>query len=115
MLTAAVVVSVILAAALLFTAIRKLTRTPAIVAQYARAGVPESWLVPLAVVLLLAVAGLAVGAFWTPLALVTGAALTVYFAVAVGFHLRHGDARNAPMAMALGLLSIATVALRLAA
>ena len=41
MFVASVIVSSLLAAALVYTAARKLTHTPKVVADYARAGVPE--------------------------------------------------------------------------
>ncbi|GAA1820813.1 DoxX family protein [Agromyces neolithicus] len=106
MFISSVIVSSLLAAALVYAAARKLTHTPAVVAAYARAGVPESWLTPLAYLLIAAAAALLAGLAWAPLAVVTSSALAAYFAVAIGFHVRHGDVRHAGMPVLLALMSI---------
>lgn len=49
-------------------AVRKLTHEPKVVADYARAGVPERWLTPLALLLIAAAVGLVPGIAWAPLA-----------------------------------------------
>ncbi|MCD2442847.1 DoxX family protein [Agromyces sp. SYSU K20354] len=113
MFVAYVIVSSLLAAALAYTAARKLTHAPDVVADYARAGVPERWLTPLALLLLAAAAGLIIAIAWAPLGLITSGALAAYFAVAIGFHLRNGDARHAGTPVVLALLSIAAGTLNL--
>jgi hypothetical protein len=114
MFVARTIVVSLLAAALVYTAVRKLTHAPKVVADYARTGVPERWLTPLAILLIAAALGLVAGIAWAPLGIITACALVAYFAVAIGFHIRHGDARHAStpallalMSMAAGVLSVA--------
>jgi DoxX-like family len=107
MFVARVIVASLLAAALVYTAVRKLTHAPKVVADYARAGVPERWLTPLAFLLIAAALGLVAGIVWAPLGAVTACALVAYFAVAIGFHIRHADARHASTPTLLALMSIA--------
>jgi len=111
MFVARVIVSSLLAAALVYTAVRKLTHAPKVVADYARAGVPESWLTPLAFLLIAAALGLVVGIAWAPLGMITAGALVAYFAVAIGFHVRHADARHAGTPALLGLMALTTAVL----
>src|ERR687892_477805 len=66
MFAAAAVVSALLAALLAFSAIRKLSHRPEVVATYTRVGVPEDRLNYLALILLAAAAGVVVGLFWGP-------------------------------------------------
>jgi DoxX-like family len=109
-----VAVSVVLAALLAVSAVRKLGHQEQVVATYVRVGVPEARLNLLAAVLLAGAAGLLAGLAWAPLGVAAAAALTVYFAVAAAFHVRADDAAHLPMPVALGLLSAAATALRLA-
>jgi hypothetical protein len=108
---AAAVVSLLLAALLAFSAVRKLSHGPDVVASYARAGVPEDRLNLLAGVLLAGAAGLAVGLFWTPLGIATAAALVVYFLVAMTFHVRAGDAEHLPTPLVMWLLAAGALVL----
>jgi hypothetical protein len=114
MVLARVILSSLLAAALVYTAVRKLTHAPKVVADYGRAGVPERWLTPLALLLIAAALGLVAGIAWAPLGAVTAWALVVYFAVAIGFHFRHGDAHHAGTPALLAITSIAVGVLGLA-
>jgi hypothetical protein len=114
MFVARVIVSSLLATALVYTAARKLTHAPKVVADYARAGVPERWLTPLALLLIAAALGLVAGIAWAPLGAATAWALVGYFAVAIGFHIRHADARHAGTPTLLAMTSIAVGVLSLA-
>ena len=114
MFVARVIVSSLLAAALVYTAVRKLTHAPNVVADYARAGVPERWLTPLACLLTAAALGLVAGIAWAPLGIIIAGALVVYFAVAIGFHIRHADARHTGTPTLLAVMSLATVVLSVA-
>lgn len=109
-----VVLSVLLALAIAYSAARKLTHAPEVVSSYALAGVPEERLNLLAAVLFAGAAGLLTGLAWEPLGVAAAAALAVYFAVAVGFHIRNGDAAHLATPLVLALLAAAIVAVRLA-
>jgi hypothetical protein len=107
---AVAVVSVLLAALLVLSAVRKLGHDPAVVATYRRVGVPEKRLNPLAVLLLAGAAGLVVGLWWEPVGIAAAAALVAYFVLAVGAHLRTRDTANAPMpALYLALSAAALI------
>jgi hypothetical protein len=103
------VVSSVLAALLAFSAVRKLSHAPDVVESYARAGVREEWLNPLAIVLLAAAAALVAGLVWEPLGIAAAGALVVYFVVACAFHLRNGDATHLPTPLLM--LALAAAAL----
>jgi uncharacterized membrane protein YbjE (DUF340 family) len=114
MLIASVIVSALVAALICYSAALKLTHRPNIVESYGRAGVPESWLNGLAVLLFAAAAGLLGGQWWPPAGILAAAGLIAYFALAVGFHLRANDAANLATPVVLMLLSVAALALRVA-
>jgi len=104
---ARLILSSLLAAALIYTAVRKLTHAPKVVAEYARAGVPERWLTTLALLLIAAALGLVAGIAWVPLGAMTAWALVAYFGVAIGFHFRHADAQHAGTPAVLGAMAVA--------
>jgi hypothetical protein len=106
------VVSGLLAALLAFSAVRKLSHAPDVVESYARAGVREEWLNPLAIVLIAAATGLVAGLFWRPLGIATAGALVVYFLVACSFHVRNGDVAHLPTPVLMLALAVAAVALQ---
>ena len=110
---ATAVVSVLLAAALSYSALRKLSHRPEVVHTYLRAGVPEDRLDQLAIVLLAGAAGLLLGLFWAPVGLAAAACLVVYFLVAVTFHIRADDARHLAAPLVLALVAAVALALRL--
>jgi type II secretory pathway component PulL len=114
MSTALAITSVLLAAALSYSAAMKLTHRAEVVASYARAGVPEPWLNRLAGLLFLASAALVAGIVWEPLGLAAALALVVYFAVAVTFHVRAGDERSLPTPVTMLSLAAATSVLHIA-
>jgi hypothetical protein len=111
---ATVAVTVVLAALLVYTAARKLGHRPEVVRTYDRLGVPEHRLNVLALVLLAGAAGIAFGLYWAPAGIAAGIGLVLYFLLAVGAHIRAGDQRNLPTPILLVVLSVATLALRVA-
>lgn len=105
------VLSILLAVVITFSAALKLTHRPAVVDSYRKAGVPERWLNPLAAVLLAAAAGL-IGGLWWPIAGIAAAAgLVVYFALAVGFHIRSHDTAHVATPAVLAVAAAATLVL----
>ena len=114
MFIATVVVSVLLAAMVAFSAARKLSHAPAVVESYRRAGVPEDKLDILALTLLAGVVGLLGGLAWAPIGVAAAGCLIGYFALAIVAHLRHNDAANLPTPLVLAIVAAATLALRIA-
>jgi DoxX-like family len=113
MFAATIVVSALLAAILVFSAVRKLSHRKDVVQTYLRAGVPEDRLDQLAIVLLAGASGLLVGLLWAPVGLAAATCLVIYFSVAVTFHIRADDARNLPTPLLLALIAAVALALRL--
>jgi hypothetical protein len=111
---ASIVVSILLAVLISYSAVLKLTHRPKVVDDYRRAGVPEQWLNWLAALLLTAAAGLVVGHWWTLSGIAAAAGLVAYFAIAIGFHVRANDAKNAVTPAVLMLLALAALGLPLA-
>jgi DoxX-like family len=105
--------SAVLAAMLVYSAYGKLTRQPAMVESVDRVGFPRDKLAHLAVILLAGAAGLLLGLLWAPIGVAAATGVVAYFAVTVAFHLRAGDAANAPKPLLLGLLAAVVLALRL--
>jgi len=114
MSAALAIISILLAAALSYSAALKLTHRPEVVASYARAGVPERWLNRLAAILFAASVALVAGVLLEPLGLAAAVALVAYFAVAVSFHVRNGDRAALPTPVAMLLLAAAAAALHVA-
>jgi len=110
---ALIVVTVVLALLLVFTAVRKFSHAEAVVATYQRVGVPENRLNALAVILLAGAAGLVVGLFWAPVGVGAAAGLVAYFAAAIGSHVRFGDTANLLMPVVYAALAVAALVLRL--
>ena len=109
------IVSSLLAAAMSFAAIRKLTGGPQVVETYTRLGVPARRLPLLALILLAGAGGLLLGLLWAPLGIAAAAATAVYFALAIAAHVRAGDERNAGVPVALAALAVAALVLHLTA
>jgi uncharacterized membrane protein len=103
------IVSVLLAALLVFAAIRKLSHRPEVVATYTRVGVPEDKLDYLAWLLLAGAAGLIAGLAWRPVGLAASLGLVVYFLLAIAAHIRAGDARNLTAPVVMELLAVASL------
>jgi hypothetical protein len=112
MFAAAAVVCSLLAAVLAFSAIRKLSHRPEVVATYARVGVPEDKLDYLALILLAGAAGLVVGLFWGPLGVAAAVGLVVYFVLAIGAHIRADDAVHLPTPVVIELMAVTALVLR---
>ena len=110
MFIATAVISVVLAALLVFSAGQKLGRSPQVVSTYTRVGVPEERLPLLAAILLAGAAGLAIGLVVRPLGIAAASGLIAYFAIAVGAHIRHRQLGNiATPVLILGLSALALV------
>lgn len=114
MFAATTVVSLLLAAALVLAAVRKLGHSEEVVRGYLRVGVPEDKLNLLAFVLLAATAGLIAGLLWAPIGITAAAGLVCYFGVAIAAHIRADDAKNLPVPLTMLALAIAALALRIA-
>jgi DoxX-like protein len=114
MFAVAAAVSVLLAAALAYSAVRKLGHRPEVVRTYVRVGVPEDKLNYLAIVLLAGAAGLLAGLLWAPIGIAAAIGITCYFILATGFHIRARDMRNLPTPLALAVIAAAALVLRLA-
>jgi hypothetical protein len=111
MSTALYLITAVLAAALAYSAILKLSSRPAVVESYARVGVQARRLPLLAAVLLLGAAGLLAGWLWTPIGLAAAAALVVYFALALFAHATHRDLAHATTPLAIFALAATATAL----
>ncbi|MGN9913481.1 DoxX family protein [Phytohabitans sp. LJ34] len=111
MSVATAAVSLLLAALLVFTALRKLSHRPEVVATYTRVGVPEERLNLLAALLLAGAAALVAGLWWRPVGIASAAALVAYFVLAIGAHVRARDAANAYMPAVYLLLVLVTLVL----
>ena len=114
MSAAAAIVSVLLAAALVFAAIRKLSHRPEVVATYTRVGVPEDQLDYLAFILLAGAAGLILGLFWAPIGVAAAGGVVCYFALAVTAHVRADDTANLPTPLTIEAVAVAALTLRVA-
>lgn len=112
MFIAIVSVSLLMAALMVFAALRKLSHREDVVASYARVGVRESQLNLLAAILLAGAIGLVLGLFWPPIGVAAAAGLVVYFLLAVVAHIRANDAANLPTPLVLLLLAATLLALR---
>lgn len=113
MIAALIALTAMLAALLVFSAVRKLSHTPAVVAEYARTDVPEHWLTPLAILLLAATGGVLVGLIWAPIGIAAAAGLVGYFAVAIGFHVKSGDTADIRNPIVIALFAAFVLALQI--
>jgi hypothetical protein len=114
MTAAATIVSILLATVLAAAAVRKLSHREAVVASYARVGVPADKLDHLAVILLAGAVGLLLGLLWAPVGVAAAVGVVCYFALAVVAHLRHHDEANLPTPVVIELLALAALGLRVA-
>jgi hypothetical protein len=112
MFAATVALSALLALLMSYAAIRKLSHRPEVVATYTRVGVPEERLDLLAATLLAGAAGLLLGLLWAPLGVAAGAAIVLYFLVAIAAHIRSRDLEHLPTPIVMELLAIGATALR---
>jgi hypothetical protein len=110
-----IAITTLLAALLVFTAIRKLSHRESVVRSYLRVGVREERLNLLAAILLGAAAGLLAGLVWPPVGLAAGVGLVGYFAVAVASHVRAGDLEHVATSVVYWLLAAGVAVLHLLA
>ncbi len=108
-----VVVTILLAVALLGSAVAKFTRSQRVVTQLTGLGVPISWFPLLGAAEAAGGAGLLVGLALPAIGIAAAAGVTIYFAGAVATHIRAGDSTIAPPA-ALGLMAVVSLLLRVA-
>ncbi|WP_144751505.1 DoxX family protein [Curtobacterium pusillum] len=111
---AAVVLSLVLALAMLGSGVMKLIRNPRIVASMEKVHVTPPQMIVLGLLEVAATVGLVVGLWWTPLAIAAAIGSVVYFAGAVVAHLRAHD-RDLQGAVVLLALSVATLVVLLLA
>jgi hypothetical protein len=114
MFVAATIVSLLVAALLVYAAVRKLGHSEAVVRSYARVRVPEDKLNQLAAILLAGAAGLLAGLIWAPIGVAAAIGLVCYFVLAVAAHIRSGNTKNLPTPLLMLALAIAALWLRLA-
>lgn len=113
MFVACVVVSALLAVALVGSAMGKLTKNPKIVESLTGLGVPLAWLPRLGAVEVAGAVGLLVGLAVAPLGVAAALGVVAYFLGAVITHVRAGDKNLIPPTV-LGLVAVVALALRLA-
>ncbi|MFZ7086847.1 DoxX family protein [Curtobacterium sp. RRHDQ10] len=108
MTIAAVVLSLVLAAAMLGSGTMKLLRTPQMLAQVGVVHVTPAQTPVLGAIEVAATVGLVVGLFWTPIGIAAAIGAVIYFVGAVVAHVRAHDRGFVP-ALVLALLSVATL------
>ena len=112
MFIATVIVSALLAVALLGSAAGKFRRNEIALKISKTTGWPENLLWALGVLEVAGAAGLITGLFWWPLGVAAATGVTLYFVGAVISHLRVRDREWQP-AVVMGLIAVAVVALRI--
>lgn len=113
MFIATAVLSILLTAMLTFSAVGKLRRDAAQMATMQSVGFPTERVPLLATAELAGAAGLLIGLFIWPIGVAAAVGVTLYFAGAVGFHLRARDGAAVAPAAALLVAAIATLVLRI--
>jgi hypothetical protein len=114
MFTAYVVVTVLVAAANLFSAGVDFVRHPKVALNMDRAGVPRSWMIPLGILKAAGAVGLLLGIFVPPIGIAAAAGLVLFFIGAIITHLR-GRFYSFAYPVSFLTLAVAALALRLAA
>lgn len=107
-----IMLSILLALALLASAGWKLTGREDVMESYARVGVPAHRLPVLAALLAAGAVGLLAGLVWRPIGIAAAGCLTIYFALAWIAHARHDDLRHAGPPTVLLALTAAWLILR---
>jgi hypothetical protein len=107
------IVSVLLAALMIYAAVRKLSHQEQVVANYRRAGVPEGWLNYLAIILILGASGLIAGLIWMPIGITAAIGTIAYFLGGIAFHFHAGDTKSLPTPILMVALAAAALTLRL--
>ena len=114
--TAYLVVTVLLAAMAVFSALGKIRRDPRQVQViHKTVGVPLKYFPALAACEFAGAVGLVVGIWWPPLGVAAAIGLVVYFIGAVASHLRAGDVEGIGPAFFMLVVSAAALALRILA
>ena len=113
MFTAYVVVSVLAAAANIFSATCDFVRYKQVSIAMAKAGVSESWMTPLGILKATGALGLLIGIWMPAIGIAAAIGLVLFFVGAIVTHLRGRDYSLGP-AIAFLLLAVAALALRLA-
>lgn len=108
MFIATTTLSVLLAIALVGSAVGKLTRNPAVIGPVTGVGVPAGRIPLLAALEIAGAVGLLVGLAWPPLGIAAAVGVVLYFLGAVIAHLRVRDGGYGPAA---GLLVFSVVVL----
>jgi uncharacterized membrane protein YphA (DoxX/SURF4 family) len=109
---AALIVSLVLAALLVFSAVGKLTKNAMQMATMSLVGFPADRVWMLATLELLAAAGLVAGLFWWPIGVAAAIGAVLYFVGATVGHLRVKDYHlQGPLPMLV--LSVAALVLRI--
>jgi hypothetical protein len=112
---ALVVVTVLLAAICLNSAVMKLRRNEQVLAVISgTVGVPQPYLPALAALEIAGAAGILLGLSLEPLGVLAATGLVAYFVGAVGGHLRVRDTKHLVMPLPPLVLAIAVLVLRLA-
>jgi uncharacterized membrane protein YphA (DoxX/SURF4 family) len=115
MFIALVVITVLLAAICLNSAVMKLRQAEAVVAViHGTVGVPKPYLPVLAALEMAGAMGIVIGLWVEPLGILAAACLVAYFSGAVIGHLRVRDTKNLAMPLPPLVLAIAVLVLRLA-
>ena len=113
MFTAYVIVTVLAAAANIFSATRDFVRYKQVSIAMAKAGVPESWMIMLGILKAAGALGLLVGIGVPLIGTAAAVGLILFFVGAIITHLRGRDYSLGPAIVFL-LLAVAALALRLA-
>jgi len=114
MFIALVVVTALLAAICLNSAVMKLRQNEQVLAViHGTVGVPKQYLPVLAGLEIAGAAGILLGLWLEPLGVLAAAGLAAYFVGAVGGHLRVRDTKNLVMPLPPLVLAIAVLVLRL--
>ena len=115
MIIALVIITVVLAAMLAGSAVKKLKKDEQVLAVIGgTVGVPERHFPVLAALELAGALGILIGLWLAPLRIAAAAGLVLYFVGAVIGHLRVGDTKGVTMPLLPLLLSIAVLVFRLA-
>lgn len=109
-----VVLSLVLAAAMLGSGIQKLVRAPAMIENMRAVNVSVPQMTVLGVLEVAATVGLVVGLWWMPLAVAAAIGAVLYFGGAVVAHVRASDKNVVPAAVLL-VLAVVTLVLLLVA
>ena len=113
MFPAYVVVTVLAAAANLFSAAADFVRYEQVAINMAKAGVPESWMTTLGILKAAGALGLLVGFVVPPIGVAAAVGLTLFFVGAIVTHL-HGHFYAFSLPVTFLTLAVATLVLRLA-